>query len=170
MAVVKRAFVLIAFWLLAFAAAHAAPESAFDAGGSDLQRAVEKQTFLLINQYRQHYGMPVLKWHDGIAKLARAHSRDMATGAVEFGHDGFDDRVDQMKLLVAGFEGAGENVLYTDNLNDIAERAVQMWLHSPHHLKNIRGDYNLSGIGVWQSPSGALYFTQLFLKVAEPAD
>ena len=52
----------------------------------------------------------------------------------------------------------------------VAPRAVQMWLHSPHHLKNIRGDYNFSGIGVWQSKNGALYFTQLFLKAEEPQD
>ena len=94
----------------------------------------------------------------------------MATGDADFGHGGFDDRVDEMKALVAGFRGAGENVLFTDNLNNVAESAVQMWLHSPHHLKNIRGDYNLSGIGVWQNSKGTIYFTQLFLKVEEPGN
>ena len=136
--------------------------------GSDFQRDVEQQTFKLINQFRDQDGEPPLKWNEDIAKIARAHSRDMATGDVDFGHDGFDDRVDQMKQLIAGFRGAGENVLFTDQLDGIAQRAVQMWLHSPHHLKNIRGDYNLSGIGVWQGKNGALYFTQLFLKVQEP--
>ena len=75
-----------------------------------------------------------------------------------------------MKALVAGFRGAGENVLFTTDFDGVARRAVQMWLHSPHHLKNIRGDYNLSGIGVWQGKNGALYFTQLFLKVEEPGN
>ena len=138
--------------------------------GPDFQRDVEKQTFKLINQYRGHEGLTPLRWNDGIAQIARGHSRDMATGDVDFGHGGFDDRVDQMKGLVAGFEGAGENVLYTTQLDDVAERAVQMWLHSPHHLRNIRGDYNFSGIGVWESKDGALYFTQLFLKTAEPGN
>jgi uncharacterized protein YkwD len=146
----------------------ATPDSAFDTSASDFQRKIEKQTFLLINQYREKEGLPDLKWHDGIAKIARAHSRDMATGDADFGHGGFNDRVDEMKTLVAGFQGAGENVLFTDDPSDVAQRAVQMWLHSPHHLKNIRGDYNLSGIGVWQSTKGTIYFTQLFLKTAEP--
>ena len=137
---------------------------------SDFKSDVEKQTFKLINQYRGRDGLPPLRWNDEIAGIARGHSRDMATGDVKFGHGGFDDRVDQLKGLLAGFEGAGENVLYTTELDEVAERAVQMWLHSPHHLRNIRGDYNFSGIGVWQSKDGALYFTQLFLKTAEPGN
>jgi uncharacterized protein YkwD len=138
--------------------------------GSDFQRQVEKKTFELINAYRDREGLTPLKWNEGIAQIARVHSRDMASGDANFGHGGFGDRVDQMKGLIAGFQGAGENVLYTTELDDVAERAVQMWLHSPHHLRNIRGDYTFSGIGVSLSPGGALYFTQLFLKTAEPGN
>ena len=170
MRLLARVVLMLAMGLAAATGARATPESALSTTGSDFERTLERQTFALINQYRAKDDLPALKWHEGIAGIARAHSRDMATGGVDFGHSGFGDRVDQMKLLVAGFEGAGENVLYTDNLNDLAERAVQMWLHSPHHLRNIRGDYNLSGIGVWESPSGAIYFTQLFLKIAEPGN
>jgi uncharacterized protein YkwD len=151
--------------LLFLAALCAAPLHA-----SDSQGDVEKQTFKLINAYRDRAGLPPLRWNDDIATIARAHSRDMATGDVDFGHGGFDDRVGQLKALIAGFEGAGENVLYSTQLDDVAARAVQMWLHSPHHLKNIRGDYNFSGIGVWRSKDGALYFTQLFLKTARPGE
>ena len=137
---------------------------------SDFQGDVEKQTFKLINAYRDRNGFPPLRWNDDIAAIARAHSRDMATGDIDFGHGGFDDRVDKLKSLIAGFQGAGENVLYTTELDDVAERAVEMWLHSPHHLKNIRGDYSFSGIGVWRGKDGALYFTQVFLKTAEPGN
>jgi uncharacterized protein YkwD len=156
----RRFFFLLAVLL---ATACAAPLHA-----SDPQSDVEKQTFKLINAYRDRNGFPPLRWNDEIAAIARAHSRDMASGDVDFGHGGFDDRVGQLKSLMAGFEGAGENVLYTTQLDDVAERAVEMWLHSPHHLRNIRGDYNFSGIGVWRSKDGALYFTQIFLKTAEP--
>jgi uncharacterized protein YkwD len=159
------------FLLLALAAAWSSPLRAqASLSPSDFQGQVEKQTFQLINAYRDRDGLTPLKWNDDIAKIARAHSRDMATGESDFGHDGFSDRVRQMKGLIAGFEGAGENVLYTSNLNQVAEQAVRLWLHSPHHLKNIRGDYNFSGIGVWESKDGTLYFTQLFLKVAEPGN
>jgi uncharacterized protein YkwD len=158
-----RAVFLLAFFFLAALGARASDEA-------DFPRDVEKQTFQLINQFRAQDGLTPLKWNDSIAKIARAHSRDMADGEVDFGHDGFGDRVDQMKALIARFGGAGENVLFTSQLNDVAPRAVQMWLHSPHHLRNIRGDYNLSAIGVWQAKSGALYFTQLFLKAETPTN
>jgi uncharacterized protein YkwD len=164
---------IVLLLLLAFAAVCLTPARAqsFPACGEpNFQRDLEKQTFLLINQYRGKDGLPPLKWNDDVAKIARMHSRDMAKGDVDFGHGGFSDRVGQLKSLMAGFAGAGENVLYTTELNGAAARAVQLWLHSPHHLRNIRGDYNFSGIGVWQSPSGTIYFTQLFLKAGEPAN
>ncbi len=144
--------------------------SAGQTSGPDFQHAVEKQTFLLVNQYRKESDLPPLAWDDTIAKVARAHSKDMATGEVDFGHDGFSDRVNEVKSALPGFRGAGENVLYTSNLTEVAKQAVTMWLHSPHHLKNIRGDYNYSGIGVWQKPDGTIYFTQLFVNVKPPAE
>ncbi len=161
---------LLAFFFAVGACARATPDSALAASGPEASRAIEQRTFQLINAYREKDGLPALKWHDGIAKLARTHSRDMAAGDVDFGHGGFSDRVDGMKALVAGFRGAGENVFFTDNPNAVAEKAVEGWLHSPHHLKNIRGDYNFSGVGVCQASDGKIYFTQLFLKAAEPGN
>jgi uncharacterized protein YkwD len=136
--------------------------------GPDFWRQVEKDTFLIVNQYRVKNDLPALEWSDGITKIARAHSKDMATGDADFGHEGFNDRVHQLKDLMPGFHGAGENVLMSDQLDDIAHAAVQLWLHSPLHLKNIRGDFNYSGMGVWQSGDGTLYFTQIFLKTVPP--
>jgi uncharacterized protein YkwD len=139
--------------------------SVSETSGPDFRSQVEKQTFILINQYRKESDLSPLTWDDAIAKTARAHSKDMATGEVDFGHDGFSDRVDHLKQALHGVWGAGENVLYTSNLVDVARNAVQMWLHSPHHLKNIRGDYNFSGLGVWQDKNGVIYFTQIFVKI-----
>lgn len=132
--------------------------------GTEFYRQVEKQTFALVNGYRKENDLPPLVWSATIADVARAHSRDMATREVDFGHAGFSDRVTRLRTVRPGFQGAGENVLMTDDLNDLAQKAVTLWLHSPHHLKNIRGDYNYSGMGVWQDKSGAVYFTQIFLS------
>lgn len=160
-----RSVLLFSFLLLA-----ACPDvkAQTEKSNSDFRSAVEKQTFLLINQYRKESDLPPLVWDDTIAETARAHSRDMATGEVDFGHDGFSNRVDHIRKAMPGVWGAGENVLYTSNLDDVARNAVQMWLHSPHHLKNIRGDYNHSGLGVWQQKDGTIYFTQIFIKLEAP--
>jgi uncharacterized protein YkwD len=131
---------------------------------ADLHLGVEQETFLLINQYREAHDFPDLKWDDSIAKVARAHSKEMATGQVNFGHDGFRERINHLRSVMTGFAGAGENVFMSDNSDGVARIAVAMWLQSPHHLENIRGDYNYSGLGVWQDKNGVIYFTQIFMK------
>ena len=130
----------------------------------DFRDGVERQTFALVNDYRQSNFLAPLVWDDAIAKVARAHSKDMASGAVDFGHDGFRDRVNHLRGVMGGFQGAGENVLMTSDLTEVPKKAVALWLRSPHHLANIRGDYNYSGLGVWQDKNGVMYFTQIFMK------
>jgi uncharacterized protein YkwD len=165
-------FLLIAF--LAFATlsgvqAQQASGAASTANRADYLKGLELETFSLINQYRKTSKLPPLTWDGAITKSARAHSKDMATGEVDFGHDGFGDRVSHLRTVLIGLQGAGENVYMTDDLNQMALNAVTRWLHSPHHLKNIRGDYNYSGLGIWQDKQGAVYFTQIFVKLEPPA-
>ncbi len=136
--------------------------------GYDYRRGVELEAFSLVNQYRKTGNLPPLAWDGAIAKEARAHSKDMAAGDVDFGHDGFGDRISRLKTVLAGVRGAGENVLMTDNPDQVARNAVALWLRSPHHLRNIRGDYNYSGLGVWQDRKGVIYFTQIFVKIEPP--
>jgi uncharacterized protein YkwD len=128
--------------------------------------ALERQVFALINEYRQDQDLPALTWNDAIADAARGHSRDMAEGRVDFGHEGFSDRVGHLRDEMGRVAGAGENVLYTDDPRDLARSAVTEWLHSPPHLHNIRGNFTYSGIGVWESSDGAVYFTQIFVRLA----
>ena len=169
----QRLILLVALLILAtFSGAKAQQThgAASQTSGPDFRGEVEKETFLLVNQYRKASDLPLLAWNEEIAKAARAHSKDMASGEVDFGHGGFSDRVSRLKSEMPGFWGCGENVLFTSNLDGVARNAVQMWLHSPHHLKNIRGDYNYSGLGVWQDKDGTIYFTQIFVKTQPPQE
>jgi len=135
---------------------------------TDAHLPLEKETFALINQYRIDKGLSELKWDTAITEVARAHSRDMATGEVDFGHDGFGDRIRLLKKTLVGFRGAGENVFMTDDPREIAHAAVAVWLKSPPHLHNIRGDYNYSGMGIWVNDQGVIYFTQIFILLQPP--
>ena len=156
--------VLLAF--LGFTAFLAASCGRADEGSAVF--GLEKQTFALVNDYRKSEDLPALIWDRNIAKEARDHSRDMALGAVEFGHAGFQDRIDRLRQNLLGVMGAGENVLMTSDPQDAAKSALALWLKSPPHRKNIRGDFVLSGLGVWKSPGGDLYFTQIFVKLEKP--
>ena len=133
------------------------------------ETSLERQTFSLVNRYRQENDLPALAWDSSIAAIARGHSRDMATGRVDFGHDGFNDRMNRLQKTFLGMQGGGENVLMTNNPNDLARTALTLWLRSPPHLHNIRGDYNYSGMGVWVSRDGVIYFTQIFVRLQPPA-
>jgi uncharacterized protein YkwD len=130
----------------------------------ELSRDLEHQAFDLINQYRAGEGLPALVWNSAVADMARRHSRDMATGVVAFGHAGFKDRMAMLRGMFAGMTSGGENVFYTDAVPNVAQLAVQSWLHSPPHLHNIRGDFQYSGLGLWRRADGAYFFTQIFVR------
>ena len=133
------------------------------------RNSVEQEAFSLVNQYRQANKLPPFRWDPAIANVARGHSKEMASGDVDFGHDGFTRRVTELKTKLVGLKGAGENVLRTDDPDQVAAHAVAVWLKSPHHLANIRGDFNCSGLGVWRDDQGMIYFTQIFVKLAPQA-
>ena len=44
------------------------------------------------------------------------------------------------------------------------EVAVEGWIKSPGHHKNMIGDYDLTGIGIAQNSEGTYYFNQIFIK------
>lgn len=161
-----RRFLLCLLSLLCLLKIDAQETPVSNAGGNlELRSALEQEAFLLVNQYRKNNKLAPLAWSKSIADVARGHSRDMADGEVDFGHDGFSGRVRQLKTQIVGVKGCGENVLKTDDPNQVAEKAVALWLRSPVHLHNIRGDYNYSGMGVWEDKRGMIYFTQVFAKI-----
>lgn len=128
---------------------------------NDLER-IELSVHDQINQYRQLQGLPELEWNETIAAFCRLHSLDMAAGRVDFGHDGFQERIDDIGQSIS-FRGAAENVAY-NNYTDPAAIAVDGWLNSPGHLANIEGNYDLTGVGVAVSKTGLYYFTQIFIR------
>jgi uncharacterized protein YkwD len=125
------------------------------------KQKMEQAVFSLINQHRKKIGLNELKMNSGISEIARTHSRNMATGITAFGHDGFNDRIEEIKTIIPTVHAEAENVAYGARS---AAEVVQMWLNSPGHKKNIEGKYNLTGVGIVSDADGTLYFTQLFAR------
>lgn len=113
-----------------------------------------------VNAYRKQHGLNVLQLRGYMCSEALKHSLDMAKHRIPFGHDGFFTRVKHIYTHIDHPNGAAENVAY--NYKD-GHDVVRNWLKSPHHLANIRGHYNYTGIGLARDSRGKLYFTQLFL-------
>lgn len=120
-----------------------------------------QEVFDLVNKHRISRGLPALKYNDNIANESAKHSSNMASGKVDFGHDGFEERVDRLTTKIKNIRGAAENVAYGSRT---AERVVDMWLHSPGHRKNIEGSFTTTGIGIATAKDGTLYFTQIFIN------
>lgn len=123
--------------------------------------SLEWELFQRVSLHRDSLGLPRLRFDNGLADIARAHSRNMAFGAVPFSHENFQQRVDLSARL--GFRGLGENVAWNDYPADTtAAVAVAGLVASPPHRKTMEGTWTRSGVGVARSPRGSWYYTQLF--------
>jgi uncharacterized protein YkwD len=122
--------------------------------------ALEKSVFEEINRYRVSQKLPKLTLNTNISRQARIHSQNMAKGKIPFSHHGFEQRVKAMSIK---FSSAGENVAVNQGYSNPASQAITGWLNSPGHLKNIKGTYSMTGIGVATNQQGEVYLTQIFL-------
>lgn len=130
----------------------------------DLQ-ALESRVHRLVNGHRVCIGLKPLEYSEQIARVARAHSRDMAERRAPFGHHGFDSRMQRIGQAV--LVGAmAENVGYNDYpRSETAQVALKKWLQSPGHRDCIEDAFDLTGVGVVLDSQGVYYYTQIFVRM-----
>lgn len=148
-------FTFCAFVLLSLQAYSQSPEQINSEG--QLQQSVLDY----VNQYRRGKGLAPLKMMPIITAEALKHSKNMADGRVEFGHDGFEGRADRLMSQIEQSNAIAENVAYG---KFSAQEVVNRWLQSAGHRKNIEGKFILTGVGIIKRNDGYLYFTQIFLN------
>jgi uncharacterized protein YkwD len=126
----------------------------------------EARTFELMNAERLASGLKSLEWNEQLVSLARMHSQSMAAGKF-FSHKGadggyVDDRA--AKLGIFNWLAIGENIAFMKGYNDPATMAVEKWMQSTSHKKNIlNGHWRESAIGVAVADDGSIYLTQVFI-------
>ncbi|MGL6283774.1 MAG: CAP domain-containing protein [Microcoleaceae cyanobacterium] len=123
---------------------------------------IEQNIHNQINQYRKSIGLNSLIWHETISEQSRIHSANMANGKLPLGHDQFQQRAEIIGAKIA-YSQVAENVAFNYGYADSATQAVEGWLKSPGHKKNIEGKFNLAGVGVVKNIKGEYYFTQIFV-------
>jgi uncharacterized protein YkwD len=124
-------------------------------------KGMEKEILYYINQYRESIALPALQMISTASEQATQHSIDMANRSVPFGHDGFDERIDNITGKIGFVHASAENVALGKLT---AKEVVDLWLNSPGHKKNIEGNYALTGIGVAKDTDGVVFYTQIFLR------
>jgi hypothetical protein len=112
------------------------------------------QVFQIINQVRQENGLQSLIPNLACTLAAQTHSKDMFTNNI-LSHTGSDGVSLQERLQNFGIKGlAAENIVKGSNLS--AKKAVEMWMNSSAHKKNILNSaFSGGGVGYING-----YFTQ----------
>jgi uncharacterized protein YkwD len=123
---------------------------------------LEKSIYDRINNYRQSLDLPPLAIDLVISAQARIHSEEMAKIG-NMNHDGFTGRTDSIAKAIP-FRSAAENVAVNMSYKRPDLIAVEGWIESPGHHRNIIGRFDLTGIGVVQGARGEYYFTQIFVR------
>jgi uncharacterized protein YkwD len=121
--------------------------------------AYDDDILRLINDHRRSIGKPALAKNQVIWEQSNGHSRNMASGRVPFGHDGFDARISTIRAALGSGGSAGENVAMGYNS---AAAVVNAWLGSAGHRANIEGSSTRTGISAVQTGTGTWYYTQIF--------
>jgi uncharacterized protein YkwD len=124
--------------------------------------ALEQEINRRVNQYRLSKNLPPLQMNGEISYVARIHSQNMANKTATFSHDGFDNRAKTVGKTIP-YKSFAENLAYIKGYPDLVSVAVQGWIDSPGHRKNMEGKFNLTGVGIAKNSEGEYYFTQLFL-------
>jgi len=132
-----------------------------DIRGGSPKNTIEEDILYYVNKDRKSKGLGLLKLNQIESSVANEHSRNMATGKVAFGHDGLTARAKKIRKQLGGISMVGENVASGQMT---AKEAVEGWLQSPGHKRNIEGDFTLTGIGWAKGKKGMIYFTQIFTK------
>lgn len=83
-----------------------------------------------------------------------------------FSHRGLDGQTVDGRAAESriGWLGIAENIASMKGYDDPCAVALQNWLNSPSHRKNLlSGQWNQSAVGVAVAEDGTYYFTQVFM-------
>jgi len=133
----------------------------------DEPTTAERDVFKLVNYERLKRGLRKLKWHPTLAKVAKNYSRRMAR---EDFFDHFDDDGHSVieraeELNVKKWKKLGENLFFSEGYLSPTFLAVEGWLESSGHRKNMLDDeWTHTGIGVYEARDKQFYFTQVFMR------
>lgn len=116
-----------------------------------------------VNEYRASKNLPPLQLDSRISQEAVKHSEAMAKGEVKFSHDGSRQRFQAVGQKIP-YRVIGENLAYNSGYADPGRKAVEGWIESDGHRRNMEGNFNLTGIGIARNRKGEYYFTQIFVR------
>lgn len=134
-------------------------------------KVIEMNIARSIDRKRIARGKKGLRYHPGLAKIAKVHARLMQkeylkTGSLTPTHKGFKKRV-HVAVLKHDQIRVAENALIRVRPANLAT-IIAMWEVSSLHKKAMYGDWTHTGVGVIKSKQG-VFFVNQFFGVMDPA-
>jgi len=136
---------------------------------SSLRPALDREILDITNDFRAEQSLPPLRWHKGLADVAKRHATQVAEGIAPFSHSGAPNRFAHCGTKCIN---VAENLARADGFSreDIPSVVVDNWRASEGHKRNLLGPFDSCGIGFAASDSGVIFVTQLLALVAEQPD
>lgn len=131
-------------------------------GDSSLAGNVHSQ----VNSHRGAIGKSSLPRHAGLDRLAQQHSEFMVRnrGKIKGGltHYGFEERAMAAQRLM-GMSNVAENIATcSGSFSSPSSTLVGAWKNSSGHAKNMKSNWDVTGVGVAVAPDGSVFATQIF--------
>lgn len=124
--------------------------------------SINQEYITLLNNHRMGKGLSALTYSAFIEEEAVKHSKAMALRLRSFGHFGFSLRCQKIQGRLGPIKLCGEVV----SMGHKTSKAVMnSWLESSFHRRELESeDYTHTAIGVYSSPNGVNYWTQIFVE------
>jgi uncharacterized protein YkwD len=123
-----------------------------------------------VNAHRGALGQSALPRHAGLDRLARDHSEFMLRnrgkftlgGSSSLTHYGFEERALAAQRLM-GMGSVAENIATcSGGFSSPATTLVNAWKNSSGHARNMKGRWDVTGVGVAVAADGTVFATQIF--------
>ncbi len=160
-----RVQLLLVFVAILASASAVLPGSDGDRDAPRDVRAMEREVREAINAIRRKEGLRALAAAPELDRIARAHSEFQARVKLS-GHLDADGRgpADRARKNGIRYRALAENVAMNHGYDEPVHVAVDGWMESPGHRRNILDPrFAQTGVGVAVADDGSIYFTQPFL-------
>lgn len=132
-------------------------------GDGTLEGSIHAQ----VNSFRSSVGRKEVRRHAGLDKMAQQHSdymrasRGKSSGG-SLTHFGFEERALKAQRMMSMGEVAENIATCSRQGNNAVPVLVNAWKNSTGHMKNMKGQWDVTGIGVSVDSDGTVFATQIF--------
>eukprot|EP00440_Ansanella_granifera_P062232 gb/GFBE01067472.1/.p1 GENE.gb/GFBE01067472.1/~~gb/GFBE01067472.1/.p1 ORF type:complete len:248 (+),score=40.15 gb/GFBE01067472.1/:1-744(+) len=127
---------------------------------------LEVEILALTNAFRKEHALPPLAQHKDLSTVATRHAAAVADGLEPFSHHGAPERFQESGAQCLN---VAENLARSDGFGreELPRAAVEGWIGSEGHRRNLLGPFDACGIGWAANESGVVFVTQLLALIDE---